>query len=279
MRFNKEWNIVLQLIARKRDCNSQVKPPLSSVSHLPDYTVHTLTLKQFVGAVSVGGLLLMGVGYIFFHSIWLSLILSIGAYKVPKLISKYLLERRRNAISLQFKQALYSISSSLAAGRSVENAFLNAIEDLRLLYPGGDNDFIKELSIICTKMQYGQPIEEALQDFSRRADNEEITNFAEVFTTCKRSGGDLVEIVRRTSSIITEKLEISQEIGVMIAQKRFEARAMICAPFAFLIFMNVSSPDYMTPMHSGVGIILSAISLIILGLCSWWMLKIMDIKL
>lgn len=276
---------MLQFSAKKRQYFRHIKtssPSSSSASTatgLPDYTVHTLTAKQFIGAICVGGILLVGIGYIFFHSIALSLILSIGAYKAPKLVSNYLLERRKNAISLQFKQALYSISSSLAAGRSVENGFLNAIEDLRLLYPGGDNDLIKELSIICTKMQYGQPIEEALQDFSRRAGNEEITNFAEVFTTCKRSGGDLVEIVRRTSTIITEKLEISQEIGVMIAQKRFEAKAMICAPIAFLIFMNASSPDYMTPMHSGVGILMSAIALIILGLCSWWMLKIMDIKL
>lgn len=250
----------------------------SGQNPLPHYTIHSLTNKQYIGSLLVGGFLLLGVGYVFFHSVWLSLILTIGAIKVPKLFSNYLLERRRGALSLNFKQALYSISSSLAAGRSVENAFLDAIEDLRLLYPGSDNDLIRELTIICTKIQYGEPIEEALQDFSKRAGNDDITNFADVFTTCKRSGGDLVEIVRRTSSIITEKLEISQEIGVMIAQKKFEAKAMICAPVAFLMFMNFSSPDYMLPMHSGLGIVISAIALIMLGFCSWWMLKIMDIS-
>ncbi|MNN06577.1 hypothetical protein D3C81_1193710 [compost metagenome] len=108
---------------------------------------------------------------------------------------------------------------------------------------------------------------------------EDISNFADVFTTCKRSGGDLVEIVRRTSSIITEKLEISQEIGVMIAQKRFEAKAMLAAPILFLLFMEMTSPDYMRPLHSGVGIFISAISLMLYAGCSWLMVKIMDIKI
>ncbi|MNN38862.1 Bacterial type II secretion system protein F domain protein [compost metagenome] len=190
-----------------------------------------------------------------------------------------MLRRRREALNLHFKQALYSLSSSLAAGRSVENGFREAIEDLKLLYPDSNNDLIRELGIICTRMEYGQPIEEALQDFSNRAGMEDISNFADVFTTCKRSGGDLVEIVRRTSSIITEKLEISQEIGVMIAQKRFEAKAMLTAPILFLLFMEMSSPDYMQPLHSGVGIFISAFSLILYAGCSWWIIKIMDIKI
>ncbi|MNI52477.1 Bacterial type II secretion system protein F domain protein [compost metagenome] len=219
------------------------------------------------------------VGYIFFQSSVLSLILTGGAIFVPKQWSRYMLRRRREALNLQFKQALYSLSSSLAAGRSVENGFREAIEDLKLLYPDGNNDLIRELGIICIRMEYGQPIEEALQDFSNRAGMEDISNFADVFTTCKRSGGDLVEIVRRTSSIITEKLEISQEIGVMIAQKRFEAKVMLAAPILFLLFMEISSPDYMQPLHSGIGIIISAFSLVLYAICSWWMIKIMDIKI
>ena len=36
---------------------------------------------------------------------------------------------------MQFKQTLYSLGSSLAAGRSVENSFKEVAKDLRLLYP------------------------------------------------------------------------------------------------------------------------------------------------
>lgn len=250
----------------------------SSPSKLPDYKVYVLSARQKGICLLVGGMGLYCIGYVFFHSLWLALVLAGGAVFIPKYWGRYLLRRRRDALSLNFKQALYSLSSSLAAGRSVENGFRDAIEDLRLLYPGGDNDLMMELGIICTRLEYGQPIEEALQDFSNRAGNEDIGNFADVFTTCKRSGGDLVEIVRRTSAIISEKLEISQEIGVVIAQKRFEAKAMMISPLLFLVFMDMTSPDYMSPMHSGIGLVISGLALLIFGLCAWLMMKIMDIS-
>lgn len=262
------------LLRRNRRINSLK----NEGERLPDYQNYVLSGRQTVFCLVVGSLLLFAVGYIFFHSWILALILSCGTGFVPMPWSRYLMRRRREALSLNFKQALYSLSSSLAAGRSVENGFREAIQDLRLLYPDGKNDLMIELGIICTRMEYGEPVEDALQDFSRRAGMEDISNFADVFTTCKRSGGDLVEVVRRTSSIISEKLEISQEINVMIAQKRFEAKAMLASPVLFLLFMDLTSPDYMQPLHQGIGLIISAIALILFLACSWIMMKIMDIR-
>ncbi|RUT46622.1 pilus assembly protein TadB [Paenibacillus anaericanus] len=250
----------------------------SSLGKLPDYKVYVLSVRQKWACLLASGIGLYCIGYVFFHSFWFALVMTGGAAFIPKYWSQYLLSRRRDALSLNFKQALYSLSSSLVAGRSVENGFRDAIEDLRLLYPGGDNDLMMELGIICTRLEYGQPIEVALQDFSDRAGSEDIGNFADVFTTCKRSGGDLVEIIRRTSAIISEKLEISQEIGVMIAQKRFESKVMMVSPLFFLVFMDMSSPDYMSPMHSGIGLVISAVALLVFALCAWLMMKIMDIK-
>ncbi|KFN00936.1 type II secretion system F family protein [Paenibacillus macerans] len=245
---------------------------------LADYRVYVLTGRQKALCMLLGGAALFAVGCVFFHSIPLALGLSAGALFVPKPWSRHLLRKRRENLSLHFKQALYSLSSSLAAGRSVENGFREAIDDLKLLYPDGDNDLIRELGIICARMEYGQPVEEALLDFSRRAGMEDISNFADVFTTCKRSGGDLVDIVRRTSALISEKLEIGQEISVMIAQKRFEAKAMLAAPILFLLFMEMTSPDYMQPLHSGVGLLISAAALLVFAGSSWLMLKIVDIR-
>ncbi|WP_185897388.1 type II secretion system F family protein [Paenibacillus zeisoli] len=251
----------------------------SAASVLPDYKVHILSPRQKTISMIAGGIVLFTVGYIFFHAWLLSAIVGIGGVHAPKFWSKYLLTKRREALSLHFKQALYSLSSSLAAGRSVENGFREAISDLRLLYPDARNDLISELHIICTRMEYGQPVEEALQDFSQRAGIEDITNFADVFTTCKRTGGDLVEIVRRTSGIISEKLDISQEISVMIAQKRFESKALLGAPIFFLLFMNFSSPDYMQPLYSGIGLFISGIALLMFGGCFWLINKIMNIRI
>ncbi|GJM78245.1 hypothetical protein HMSSN139_07410 [Paenibacillus sp. HMSSN-139] len=105
---------------------------------LADYRVYPLTPRQKGVSMLVGGAAFFALGYIFFRVVPLALLLSLGGAYTPKYWSSYLLRRRRDNLGLHFKQALYSLSSSLAAGRSVENGFREAIDDLKLLYPDGD---------------------------------------------------------------------------------------------------------------------------------------------
>ncbi|WP_379132464.1 type II secretion system F family protein [Paenibacillus sp. sgz500958] len=246
---------------------------------LPDYRDYELTLIQKTLAIAIGTMLLYGVGYLFYHQLLLSLLPVPGCIYAPRLLRDYLLRRRRSALNLHFKQTLFSLSSSLSAGRSVENAFREAVQDLHMLDPDGRSDMIAELNIICARLEYAQPIEEALQDFSRRAGMEDIKRFADVFTVCKRTGGDLVEVVRRTSTVIGEKLDIQQEIAVTIAQKKFEANALLVSPLAMILFMNLTSGDYMAPMYTGMGFVISTLALAGLFLCYLWITRIMDIPL
>ncbi|WP_340021772.1 type II secretion system F family protein [Paenibacillus sp. FSL K6-1096] len=246
---------------------------------LPDYTVYELTSLQRVTVILCAGLVLLGIGYLFYHRLLLAVLLVPGSAYGPRLLRQYLLQRRRAALNLQFKQMLFSLSSSLSAGRSVENAFREAVQDLRMLDPEGASDMISELNIICARMENGEPIEDALYDFSSRAGMEDVERFADVFMVCKRTGGDLVEIVRRTSGIIGEKLDIQQDIAVSIAQKKFEAKALLVSPLMMVMFMSLSAGDYMQPMYTGAGIAVSTLALIALFLCYLWTNKIMDIPL
>ncbi|MFB8372694.1 type II secretion system F family protein [Paenibacillus taichungensis] len=245
---------------------------------LTDYTVFTLSRRQRIVCMMISGLLFFGVGILFYHHWLAGLILAAGCIWVPKHWTKVLLERRRMSLSLHFKQALYALSSALAAGKSVENGFKESVEDLRMLNPEADTDLIREFTILRTRLEYGQPIEEALQDFSDRAKIEDITNFADVFITCKRTGGDLVEVVRRTSAVIGEKLDIQQDIMVAVAQKKLESKVMFAAPFIFLIFLNFTAKDFMEPLYSGMGYMISSGALALLACCYLWITRIMDIK-
>ncbi|MGG3508396.1 type II secretion system F family protein [Paenibacillus lautus] len=267
-----------RVIKRSKGAGKREHAAPTRTNTLPDYGVYHLSLRQRTACVILGGLLFFFIGYLFYHNLILSLLLGTGGLTVPKFWRRFMLEIRRKTLNLHFKQALYSLSSSLSAGRSVENGFRDAVQDLLLLDPGGNSDLIFELKVIVSRLEYGEPIETALQDFARRAGMEDLTNFADVFSTCKRTGGDLVEVVRRTSSVIGEKLDIQQEISVMIAQKRFESKALLAAPFLLLLFMNMTSPDYMESMYSGSGIIISTFALAALGGCFLWITKMMNIK-
>lgn len=251
-----------------------------SNSKLRDYTTYRLQPYEKVLSILITAVALYLVGMIFYKLWLLALLLTLPALKAPKFWQKRQIERKRTLLKLHFKQALYSLSSSMAAGRSVENAFREAAKDLELLYPGGSSDMIRELDIITTRLEYGEPIESALLDFGARAQIEDIDNFIDVFVTCKRTGGDLIEVVRRTSTVIGEKMDIQQDISVMIAQKKFESNILLATPFVFILFINASSPEFMAPLYgTPMGIILATVGLSLLFLSAWLMAKFTNIQI
>ncbi|RXZ84751.1 pilus assembly protein TadB [Paenibacillaceae bacterium] len=246
---------------------------------LPDYRQFHLSRNQYVGSVAVGMIGVFAAGYLFYHSVIVALLLSAFGIYAPRLYRKRLAVLRRERLKLQFKEALFSLTSSLAAGRSVENAFRLVAADLLLVYPGGQADILQEFERIGYRLDNGEPLEHGLREFSERSGVEEIVHFTDVFCIGKRSGGDLVELIRQTSQTIGEKMDIQLEIAVMIAQKKFESRIMMAVPFAFLAFLAYAAPDYMAPLYQGVGFLLLTAALLLLLGCYWWIGKLMNIRI
>lgn len=246
---------------------------------LQDYNRYRLSLKQFGSSAVVGYSIAFTAVYLIYHSIVFSLLVAIVGIAAPRIYRESLLASRKERLKLQFKEALYSLTSSLAAGRSVENAFVATLDDLKLLYPDPRTELLIEFQIVKHRLDNAEPLEHALRHLANRAHIDDITQFVDVFAACKRSGGDLVEVMKRTSQTIGEKLEVQQEIMVMLAQKKFEARIMMAVPFVFLGFLNITAPDYMAPLYGGTGYVLLTVGLAVLSLCFWFIHRIMSIRI
>ncbi|MEV5026259.1 type II secretion system F family protein [Paenibacillus sp. LPE1-1-1.1] len=246
---------------------------------LTDYGRYHLSRKQFIFAAIAAALAFYLAAYLFYHSVLVSIAAAGLGIIAPRFRRRSLLQQRKERLKLQFKEALFSLTSSLAAGRSLENAFLATLDDLKLLYPDPRTELLLEFQIIRFRLENAEPLEYALRNFADRAGIDEITQFTDALAACKRSGGDLLEVMKRTSAIIGEKLEIEQEITVMIAQKRFEGRIMMAVPFVFLAFLSLAAPDYMAPLYGGIGYLLLTAALLLLLLCFWAMAKMMRIQM
>ncbi|WP_208543847.1 type II secretion system F family protein [Paenibacillus protaetiae] len=245
---------------------------------LVDYNQYRLTRRQMAQSLLAGCGIAAAAAYLFYHNVLIALVLSVAGFAAPRLYRQSLLKKRKNRLQLQFKEALYSITSSLAAGRSVENAFVAALQDLKLLYPDPRTELIVEFQVIRNRLDNAEPLEQALQSLAGRAGIDDLKQFADVFAACKRSGGDLIEVMKRTSQTIGEKLDVLQEIAVMVAQKRLEARIMMAVPFVFLGFLGVAAPDYMAPLYSGAGYLLLTLILAFLLFLFWLIGKMMNIR-
>lgn len=140
-----------------------------------------------------------------------------------------LLNKRNNRLIMQFRDLLESVSSSLGSGRNVKDAFEGAQEDMKSQY-GEEAEIVKELSIINSGMKNNINIEVLLQDFAKRSHNENIQNFADVFSVANRKGGNIRQIIFETKNVINDKIMIEQEIQTLISGKKNELNIMMLLP-------------------------------------------------
>ena len=88
---------------------------------LIDYDIYVLSRNEKIMYTTIAAIFLFALGYLFYHSIILSALLALLSVKFPKMMRGKIISKRKKELNLQFKEMLYSLSSSLSAGRSVES--------------------------------------------------------------------------------------------------------------------------------------------------------------
>lgn len=247
---------------------------------LTDYDMYFMTKSEKIFTIAVAAILLFAIGYVFYHSLILSAILALFSVKAPKIRTRQIIDRRKNQLSLQFKDMLYSLSSALSVGKSIETGIRDSLQDLQVIYPDPETDILVELGLILRGLGMNNTIEEMFSQFAKRAHLEDIDNFVDIFVTCKRTGGDLIEVMRSTSNTIGDKIEVKQEIETMISGKKYEFNFLMILPVIMVLFLTVTSGDYMAPVFTTVvGRIAMTIAILIFGLAYVIGSKIMRINI
>jgi tight adherence protein B len=216
---------------------------------------------------------------LFYNNHIFASIFSLLGLLYPNYKKANLIKKRKHELKFQFKEAIYALSSSMSAGKSIESSFKDSLNDLRILYPNPNTYIVLEFEYIVRKIEMNETIEEAILDFAKRASIDDITNFANVFITAKRTGGNIIRIIKYTSTVISEKMEIQNEIEVLISNKKFEQKILSLLVPGIIIYLQISSPTYLDVMYSTIrGRILMTICLILFVISYKIGEKIMDIE-
>ena len=215
-----------------------------------DYDVYLMSKREKIVNIIFAAAVLFAVAFVFYQNFFISAVAMLLSVKFPAIRTNQIIAKRKNQLNIQFKEMLYSLSSSLSTGKSIEMGLKDCLKDLKVLYPDPDTDIIRELELIVRGIGMNETIEQMFQQFADRAHLEDVDNFVDIFVTCKRTGGDLIEVMRSSSNIIGEKIETKQEINTMIAGKRFEFNFMMVLPVIMVEFLAMTSGDYMTPVFT-----------------------------
>ena len=189
--------------------------------------------------------------YLFYKSVFAFLLLPAGIFFYHRYHRQQLIQKYKETLNVQFKDALISITAALRAGYSMENALTESKEEMRSMY-GEDSPIYLELSKIENRQSYGMSLEDNLQEFATGTGVEDIETFASVFRIAKRTGGDLVEIIRKTSSDIVSKIDTKNEIAVVVRSKRLEQNIMALMPPLIILYVDLSAGSILAPLYQNL---------------------------
>lgn len=244
-----------------------------------DYNIYNMPAAERLISILTAGAVLFAVGFIFYRSIILSLLLLPLALKYPGIRTREIIRKRKNELSLQFREALYSIAASLSAGRSMEASLRDAQQELSLQYPDEGTYIILELEQMNKRLEMNETMEQVLTDFADRSHLEDILNFTDVFIICKRTGGNLVQVVKNTAEIISDKMDVKQEIDLMLTEKKLEHRILNLMPVFIIFMLSTSAEEFMAPVFiEPLGRAAMTIALLLFAAAYFVSAKIMNIE-
>lgn len=216
--------------------------------------------------------------YIFYENILMAFILSPYVYLHYKQRKKERAKKDNNEFCRKFRDGIMSVSFALNVGYSIENAFIQAVEELELIY-GRDSDITIKFRYIVVRLGQNENIEDIFMDFAEESKVEDIIYFAEIFRYAKRSGGDLISIIRNTTQIIQQKEEVLSEIDTIISGKRMEQRVMSIIPTAIVVYLKLTAAEFIQPLYGNVyGAVIMTVCLIVYVIADMWAKRIVNIE-
>ena len=244
-------------------------------------------LAAFVVGAAVGYLFYGGIGkdaygnatittYIF--NILISFVVGMIAGKMfLPMRTKQILKKRQKQLRVQFRDMLDGLTTSLGAGNNVMNSFHAVYDDLKIQYEE-DAFILKELEILLSGIQSNFNIEDMLEDFGQRSGIDDIASFANVFKVCYRKGGNIQEVIQSTHGILSQKMEIKEDIETTVAGNKMDQMIMVIMPIALVGIIKMMSPEFAANFVTVTGLVATTIA-IGMFVAAYYIGKIiMDIK-
>lgn len=246
-----------------------------TISDYRDYRFH---FREMGYCLLEGTALNAGISFLFYNSVVAMIPGTFLIYLYYREKKKRLRNRRMRRMRCELREFLNALIAALQTGRSIENAFSQALKDTEG-YVGNGSDFSEEMRKICAGVLVGQPLEKLLLDFAMRSHMEELEYFAEVFQIGKRSGGNLIGILKNTIRMLQERMDAEEEIYTVISQARLEFYIMCVVPLAIIGYLRITAGGLLEVLYGNLtGILVMTVCLVLYGGCYLYGKKLLEME-
>nr|WP_318682738.1 type II secretion system F family protein [uncultured Acetatifactor sp.] len=233
-----------------------------------DYHKYCWGKKELLGEIMKSMAITALLAGFFYRSLWAVIPLSVAGAVFFRNTERKKAQKARDDLTVQFRECILSVSSSLRAGYALENAFLESREDMELLY-GKESMIYEELELIQRGLLISVSLEEQLTDLAERSGSPEIQQFAGVLVIAKRNGGNMEEIIKSSCDLIGQRIAVRQEIQTILSGRELEQKMMKLMPFAISVYIGLGNPGYFDALYhnlQGAGIMTICLGIYI-GAC------------
>jgi tight adherence protein B len=144
-----------------------------------------------------------------------SLVLGAVSVVIPLFIVESTRNKRLVDFNAQISDALTIMSNSLRSGFS----FVQSMDMVRKELP---NPIKKEFDRTITEVNLGTPIEDALNNLSKRVNSDDLELVITAVLIQRQVGGNLAEVLDNIGGAIRERIRIKREIKTLTAQGGFQ---------------------------------------------------------
>jgi len=182
---------------------------------------------------AVGGF----IGVVFFRSIAIFFAAATAGLLLPTLGLRRQRAKRLQAVSAALPDTADLMARSLRVGHSVTQA-------LEVMAERAPQPLAAEFVIVFQQQKLGVPLREVLLDLGRRIPSRDLQFLITAILVQRETGGDLAEILDRTTHVLRERIRVQGEVQVHTAQGRLTGWVLSLMPVLLLAVMSLFSPSY-----------------------------------
>lgn len=188
----------------------------------------------------------------------------------------FLLNFKRKKRLKKFEDALPDAIELMARALRAGHSMASSIEIIAEQSP---EPLAGEFGLCFQQQKFGIPFRDALIAMTQRMPSNDLNFLVTAVLIQKETGGDLTDILDRTTHVIRERVRIAGEVRTYTAQGRLTGWILSGMPIAMMVLINFLTPGYSRPLfHDPIGHLLVGAGVVLILIGGLIIRKIVDIK-
>lgn len=181
-------------------------------------------------------------------------------------------EKRRHDFDALLPEAVDLMARALRAGHSIAAV-------LEMVGTEIADPVSTEFRALHKAQSLGLPMRDAMMDLVERMPLDDMRFLATAILLQKESGGNLAQILDKTSTVMRERARLKGQLRIYTAQGRITGWILCAAPFLMFALISVVNHDYEKPLLTnpvGLKMVYGGLVMMVLGILA--IRKIIDVK-